>query len=99
LTSYRRTERQVNTTQCEINDKGEWHHSYFKRVVAHMVPKRDRLARTLQLAISLRSPKGISALQDLIALRTNDSRVAYQEVLRPVKGRCPVWNCSMEIKE
>lgn len=64
-----------------------------------MVPERDRLARTLPLAVPLRSPEGISALQDLIALRTNDSRVAYQEALRPIGGRCPVPTCGQEIKE
>jgi hypothetical protein len=64
-----------------------------------MVPERNRLARTLPLAVPLRSPEGISALRDLIALRTNDSRVAYQDVLRPIEGRCPVPTCGLEIKE
>jgi hypothetical protein len=35
-----------------------------------MIPERDRLARTLLIAAPLRSLEGISALQDLIALRT-----------------------------
>jgi hypothetical protein len=64
-----------------------------------MVPERDRLARTLAIAAPLRSAEGISALQDHIALRTNDSRVAYQEVLRPIGGCCPVPTCGQEIKE
>jgi hypothetical protein len=98
LENYRRTQR-VHTTQCEVDDQGEWHRSYFDRVVRHMVPERDRLARTLPLAVPLRSTEGISALRDLIALRTNDSRVAYQDVLRPVGGRCPVPTCDLEIKE
>ncbi|KAH8598543.1 hypothetical protein B0O99DRAFT_683945 [Bisporella sp. PMI_857] len=64
-----------------------------------MVPERDRLARTLPIAVPLRSPEGISALQDLIALRTNDSRVAYQEALRLIGGRCPVPTCGQEIED
>ena len=43
-----------------------------------MMPERKRLARTLFLRVPLRSPEGISAMRDLIALRTNDSRIAYQ---------------------
>jgi hypothetical protein len=64
-----------------------------------MQPERDRLARTLSLRVPLRSPEGISALQDLIALRTNDCRVAYQDALRPVDGRCPVPSCDQEIEK
>ena len=74
LANYRRIQR-VPTTQCEVVDQGEWHRSYFNRVVRHMVPKRDRLACTLPLAVPLRSPEGISALRDLIALRTINSCV------------------------
>jgi hypothetical protein len=99
LENCRRIQRRVHTTQCEADDQGEWRRSYFDRVVRHMVPERDRLARTLPLAVPLRSPEGISALQDLIALRTNDSRVAYQEVLRPIGGRCPVPSCAWKIEE
>ena len=98
LASYRRTQG-VRTAQCEVDDRDEWHRSYFDRAVRYMVPKRDRPACILPLAVPLRSPEGISALRDLIALRTNDSRVAYQEVLQPVGGRCPVSTCSKEIKE
>tara|TARA_R110002060_G_scaffold36206_2_gene47165 strand:- start:1334 stop:2014 length:681 start_codon:yes stop_codon:yes gene_type:complete len=99
LANYRMTQRRVHTTQCGVDDQGEWHRSYFDRVVRRMVPERDRLARTLPLAVPLRSPEGISALRDLIALRTNDSRVAYQEALQPIGGRCPVPTCSQEMKE
>jgi hypothetical protein len=64
-----------------------------------MVPERDCLSRTLTLSALLRSEEGISALRDLITLRTNDSRVAYQEVLQPIEGRCPVPTCTQVIKE
>lgn len=99
LANYRRTERRLHTTQCEESDQGEWQRGYFDRVVRHMVPERDRLSRTLALSVPLRSEEGISALRDLIALRTNDSRVAYQEVLRPIEGRCPVPTCGLVVKE
>ena len=99
LANYRRTERRLRTTQCEESNQGEWQHSFFDRVIRHMVPERDRLSRTLALSVPLRSKEGISALQDLIALRTNESRVAYQEVLRPIDGRCPVPTCGQVVKE
>jgi hypothetical protein len=64
-----------------------------------MVLERDRLSRTLTLLAPLRSEEGISALRNLIALRTNDSRVAYQEVLQLIKGRCLIPTCGQVIKE
>ncbi|KAK0114148.1 hypothetical protein ONS95_013650 [Cadophora gregata] len=99
LANYHRTQQRVHTTQYKVDDQGEWHRSYFDRVIRRMVPKRDRLARTLPIAAPLRSPEGISALQDLIALRTNDSRVTYQGVLRPIGGCYPVPTCGQEIKD
>lgn len=99
LKNLRNNSHRVHSTDSNGDQKGEWQRSYFDRVVRHMVPERDRLANTLPLAASLRSPEGISALRDLVALRTNDSTVAYQEVLRPVGGCCPVPTCSEKIKE
>ncbi|KFZ23167.1 hypothetical protein V502_02354 [Pseudogymnoascus sp. VKM F-4520 (FW-2644)] len=58
----------VHNTGSNRDQKGEWQRSYFDCVVCHMVPERDRLANTLPLAVSLRSPEGISALRDLVAL-------------------------------
>ncbi len=72
LENCRSIQRRVYTTKCEADDQGEWRRSCFGRAVRHMVPERDRLVRTLPLAVPLRSQEGISALQDLIALRTND---------------------------
>lgn len=63
-----------------------------------MMPERDRLAQTLSLGVPLRSPKGITAMKDLIALRTGDCRVAYQDVLRPVDSICPVPYCGTNIE-
>jgi hypothetical protein len=61
------------------------------------MPERDRLARTLPLPFPLRSPEGRAALEDLIALYRGDSRVAYQPVLRPVLGCCPVPSCEQGV--
>lgn len=63
-----------------------------------MIPERDRLTDTLALIVLLRSPQGISALQDLIALLINNSRVVYQEVFRPIEGRCLVPSYAIEIE-
>jgi hypothetical protein len=75
------------------------HHRSFFNHVRHMMPERDRLARTLFLPVALRSPDGRAALEDLIALYKGDSRVAYQPVLRPVLGCCPVPRCRFEIQK
>ncbi|OBT38904.1 hypothetical protein VE00_10781 [Pseudogymnoascus sp. WSF 3629] len=99
LENQRNNPHRVHNTDSNGDQKSEWQRSYFDRVVRHMAPERDRLANTLLLAASLRSPEGISALRDLVALRTNDSTVAYQEVLRPVKGCCPVPTCSEKMKD
>ncbi|OBT56677.1 hypothetical protein VE04_03810 [Pseudogymnoascus sp. 24MN13] len=99
LENQRNNPHRAHNTDSNGDQKGEWQRSYFDRVVRHMVPERDRLANTLPLAASLRSADGISALRDLVSLRTNDSTVAYQEVLRPVGSSCPVPTCSEEIKD
>ncbi|KAF8862713.1 hypothetical protein BDZ45DRAFT_585016 [Acephala macrosclerotiorum] len=78
-------------------NQGDRHRSFFNRV-RHMMPERDRLARTLSLPFPLRSPEGRAALEDLIALYRGDSRVAYQPVLRPVLGCCPVPSCEQGIQ-
>lgn len=72
--------------------------TYFNRI-HHVLPKeRLRLGQTLSLRLWPRSPEWISALEDLIALRTKDYRVAYQDVLQPINGHCPVLECSREIR-
>ncbi|KAI9739317.1 MAG: hypothetical protein M1834_007530 [Cirrosporium novae-zelandiae] len=70
-----------------------------QRVHTTQFPERDRLARILPPAVPLRSPEGISAFRDLIALRTNNPHVAYQEVLRLVGGHCPVSTCGEDIQD
>jgi hypothetical protein len=55
LANYRGTQRRAHAIQCEVDDQGEWHRSYFDHVARRMVPERDRLARTLPIAAPLRS--------------------------------------------
>jgi hypothetical protein len=98
LDKYRKSQRRVYRTQLEAHDDGDWHRSYFDRAVRQLVPERDRLADTLELAVPLRSPQGISALEDLLALLKNDSRVAYQQGFRPIEGRCPVPSCARDME-
>ncbi len=96
LITYQMSAKRVHPAQRE-GHQTDRRRTHFDRI-RHMVPERDRLARTLFQRVSLRSPEGISAMRDLIALRTNDSRIAYQEVLRPTGSRCPVDSCRREME-
>jgi len=64
------------------------------------MPKRDRLATSLFQEVPLQSPKGIAVIKDLITLHTQDSRIAYQEILQPVYegkvARCRTCRTEME---
>jgi hypothetical protein len=84
-------------TDREAHEQSDWHRGHLSRIL-HMMPERKRLFHTLSLTVPLRSPEGISALRDLITLRTSDYSVAFQDVLRPVDGRCPVPSCRMEME-
>jgi hypothetical protein len=84
-------------TEREVHEQSGWRRSHLSRIL-HMMPERQRLLYTLSLRVPLRSLEGISALQDLIALRTSDCRVAHQSVLRPKDGRCPVSSCGIEME-
>lgn len=95
LKKYRENSKRVHPAQREDQGRDGGRRTHFDRI-RHMMPERDRLARTLFLREPLRSSHGISAMQDLIALRTNDSRVAYQEALRPKDGHCGVCHQEME---
>lgn len=98
LDKYRRSQRRLYNAQREVHIEGDWRRGYFDRIVYHMIPERGRLANILGLAVPSRSPHGISALQDLTALLKNDSRVAYQEMFRPIEGLCPVPSCDLNIE-
>lgn len=96
LKKYCKTTKRVHPDRRKLQ-QGEKYcvdlcRTHFDRI-RHMTPERDRLARTLFLPAQLQSPEGISAIRDLIALRTNDCRVAYQDVLQPVHDRHNVSRC------
>lgn len=82
---------------CATDQQSDWHRDHLSRII-HMMPERHRLLRTLAQREPLRSPTGISALEDRIALRTGDWQVAYQSQLRPKNGICPVEFCNKMIE-
>ena len=99
LKEYRKSQPRKHPSQGSSGaSQGDRHRSFFNRA-CHMMPERDRLARMLFLPVPLRSPEGRSALRDLIALYISNSRVAYQVVLRPILGFCPVPSCGLEIQK
>ena len=69
---------------------------WFSRV-RRLDPPRDRLAELLFLNVSLRSPEGRVALQDMITLCKENPKVAYRPSLRPVDGLCPTIMCGKEM--
>jgi len=87
----------VYPTERKAYEENDWRRDHFLRVL-HMMPERKRLFHTLSLRVPLRSPQGISALRDLITLRTSDCRVAYQDVLKPKHGRCPIPSCNTDME-
>ncbi|EXA32207.1 hypothetical protein FOVG_16578 [Fusarium oxysporum f. sp. pisi HDV247] len=90
LQKFQQSQRLVYENHLGEHEQGNWRRTYFNRI-RHVLPKeRLRLSQTLPLRLWPRSPEWISALEDLIALRTKDHRVAYQDVLQPINGRCPV---------
>ncbi|PSN60122.1 hypothetical protein BS50DRAFT_507169, partial [Corynespora cassiicola Philippines] len=93
LKKYQASQRRDYDSKTDTH-MSDWRRTYFEQVVCHMVPERARLASTLLLAKPLRSPEGISAMQDLLMLLESDSFVGYQDSLRPVDGRCRVQSCS-----
>lgn len=63
-------------TNREAYEQGDWRRSYLSRIL-HTMPERKRLFHTLSLTVPLRSPEGISALQDLITLRSTTACAGY----------------------
>jgi len=99
LKEYQESQVRAYPTKPKEHEQRDWRKGHFDRT-RHVKPELDRLARTLSLRVSLRSPEGISALRDLISLRKNDCRVAYQQVLRPTEdGCCPVPSCQQNMEE
>lgn len=96
LKRYQQSRVRAYPTKVQEHEQHDWRKGHFDRV-RHMKPELNRLSRILSLRVHLRSPDGIAALKDLIALRRSDCRVAYQQALQPINGRCPVLSCRQEM--
>ncbi|KAM5357705.1 hypothetical protein ACJZ2D_015990 [Fusarium nematophilum] len=79
------------------HEQGDWRHGHFARIM-NLLPERKRLSHALFSAVPLRSHEGLSALRDTIALRTNPCHIAYQDILRPSQGTCPVPSCHTDME-
>ncbi|KAK0747306.1 hypothetical protein B0T21DRAFT_300960, partial [Apiosordaria backusii] len=72
--------REDRSLQC-------YHRCIFDRV-RFLMPERDRLASTLFDTHALRSPTGLSALRDMVALCEKDAEVEFRPGLEPGKCHC-----------
>ena len=98
LKELQASQKIIYDIEREDYEQNNWRQGHFSRIIHVLPEERLRLADTLQLKASPRSPEWISALRDLISLRTNDHSVVYQEELRPIRGRCQVSSCSRELE-
>lgn len=71
----------------EDNDSPCYHRTIFNRT-RFLMPERDRLASTLFEVAALRSPTGLSALRDMVALYQKDAEVEFRPGLEPEKCCC-----------
>ncbi len=76
----------------------EDHRRTFFSHIRGLLPERDGLASSLFQSVALRSVEGRSALRDLVALCKHDCQTIYRPSLRPKEGRCPIPDCSVEMK-
>ena len=74
-------------TNSKDNGPPCYHRSIFDRV-RFLMPERDRLASALFETTTLRSPTGLSALQDMIALCEKDAEVELRPGLAPERCCC-----------
>lgn len=77
---------QPNNTRG-YNDPPCYHRSLFNRV-RFLMPERDRLAMSLFETDTLRSPTGLRALRDMIALCEAESEVDFRPGLEPRLCQC-----------
>lgn len=99
LKDFQTHQKVIYDTSQQDHEQYDWRQNHFSRI-SHMLPEeRVRLAQTLPTVAHPRSPEWITALKDLISLRSDPYPVAYQEDLRPVNGRCPVTTCSIDLSK
>ncbi|KAK4655304.1 hypothetical protein QC762_300945 [Podospora pseudocomata] len=65
--------------------------------IEHSISKAAEYQQNANIQENLRYECSVLALQELFVLRTNNSRIAYQELLRPMGGKCPVSSRTREI--
>lgn len=76
-----------------------WQKGHFERIKHMLSTERVRLSHTMKTEASPRSPTWKQAVQDLVNLRNEDCRVAYQDGLQPINGFCPVDACTQEMEK
>ncbi|KAL8396616.1 hypothetical protein RB594_003623 [Gaeumannomyces avenae] len=87
LRQWRKTQSHRPSTTKEENDPPCYHRSIFNRT-KFLMPERDRLASSLFETDTLRSPTGLGALRDMIALCEANAEVEFRPGLEPEKCRC-----------
>lgn len=97
LNRVRGAQERIHPSEREGTFHVDQHRSQFGRV-SHMMEERYRLSHTLFCVAPLRSAEDISAVEDLTALLRNSCRAAYQPLLRPTRGRCPVPHCAVGLE-
>lgn len=80
-------ERKPGSTE-EDDHTLSYHWTLFDRV-AHLMPERKRLSSLLLLPVSLRSPEGRQALEDMITICKQKSPVSDHPALKTEDGHCP----------
>lgn len=82
----------------EVHEQVDWRHEHFDRIFHVLHPARRLLSQIMGLRAAPRSPAWVDALKALVALRTSDCSVAYQDALRPIDGKCPVPTCRRDME-
>ncbi|KAK7398162.1 hypothetical protein QQX98_012469 [Neonectria punicea] len=87
LRKWQRAQPHGPSTTRGDNDSPCYHRSIFNRV-RFLMPERDRLAVSLFETDTLRSPTGLRALRDMIALCEADTEVEFRPGLEPNLCQC-----------
>ncbi|EJT68897.1 hypothetical protein, variant [Gaeumannomyces tritici R3-111a-1] len=87
LRQWQKTQPHGTGTSGTATSPPCYHRGIFNRV-KFLMPERDRLASSLFETDTLRSPTGLQALGDMIALCEADAEVKFRPGLEPEKCRC-----------
>ena len=97
LDEYRANQKIVYEVP-EVHEQVDWRREHFDRISHVLHPARRLLSQIMGLRAAPRSPAWVDALKALVALRTSDCSVAYQDALRPIEGKCPVPTCHRDME-